>query len=78
VRINVSLPDDDVTFVDQYAAEVGVASRSAAIHRAIELLRSTALEEAYASTWREWEASEDAVLWNTTLGDGIAGAEPSV
>ena len=74
MKVSISLPGDDVTFVDQYAARVGAASRSAVIHRAIGMLRSASLEEAYAAAWREWEASGDAALWDATAADGIVDA----
>jgi Arc/MetJ-type ribon-helix-helix transcriptional regulator len=75
VKVSVSLPDDDIEFVDQYAARAGIASRSAVIHQAIGLLRSASLEDAYAAAWSEWEASGDATLWNATVADGIVDAE---
>ncbi|WP_420711084.1 hypothetical protein [Streptomyces sp. NRRL S-337] len=37
----MSLPQEDVAFVDEYAAETGAGSRSAALHAAIELLRAS-------------------------------------
>ena len=73
MKVSVSLPDDDLTFVDEYAARVGTTSRSAVIHRAIGLLRSASLEDAYAAAWEEWEAG-DAPLWDATTSDGIADA----
>jgi Arc/MetJ-type ribon-helix-helix transcriptional regulator len=74
MKVSVSLPDDDLSFVDEYARRVGVTSRSAVIHRAIGLLRSASLEEAYAAAWTEWEGSNDAVLWDATAADGIDDA----
>lgn len=74
MKLSVSLPDDDVDFLDEYAAKAGTASRSAVIHRAIGLLRSANLEEAYATAWDEWETDDDAALWDKTVGDGIPDA----
>ncbi len=74
MKISVSLPDDDVTFLDDYAAKAGTPSRSAVIHQALGLLRSVSLEHAYAAAWTEWEASKDAALWDTTVADGIVDA----
>lgn len=74
MKISVSLPDDDVGFVDEYVAQTGGASRSAAIHEAIALLRSASLEDAYVVAWDEWEADGEAELWDVTVGDGIADA----
>lgn len=74
MKVSVSLPEEDVVFLDQYAAKAGTGSRSAVVHRAIALLRSAELEEAYAAAWAEWEASEDATLWDAASGDGIVDA----
>ena len=72
--MSVSLPEDDVRFLDEYAQQAGAGSRSAAIHRAVDLLREAMLEQAYAAAWNEWEAGEDAALWDMTAGDGVADA----
>jgi Arc/MetJ-type ribon-helix-helix transcriptional regulator len=74
MKLSVSLTADDVAFVDEYAAQAGVASRSAVIHQAIDLLRSAGLENAYAAAWEEWDASEDAGLWDATAADGATAA----
>ncbi len=74
MKVSVSLPEDDVTFLDEYAATAGTPSRSAVIHHAIGLLRNASLEEAYATAWGEWEASSDAVLWDAAVADGIVDA----
>ncbi|HET6636605.1 MAG TPA: antitoxin [Streptomyces sp.] len=74
MKISVSLPPDDVAFVDEYVQEQTVESRSAVIHAAIEMLRSSRLEEDYAAAWEEWASADDAELWDGVTGDGIAGA----
>lgn len=74
MKLSVSLTDEDVAFVDDYATQVGVRSRSAVIHRAIELLREAELEDAYATAWDEWNADENASLWDVTAADGLADA----
>jgi Arc/MetJ-type ribon-helix-helix transcriptional regulator len=74
MKVSVSLPADDVTFVDEYAARAGIGSRSAVIHLAVVLLRSANLEDAYAAAWSEWEAGEDARLWESASADGIVDA----
>ncbi|MEV6227202.1 antitoxin [Saccharopolyspora shandongensis] len=74
MKVSVSLTDEDVTFVDEYAQQIGAPSRSAVIHQAITLLRSADLEDAYASAWEEWDAGDDAQLWDATAADGIADA----
>jgi Arc/MetJ-type ribon-helix-helix transcriptional regulator len=70
VKLSVSLPDDDVEFLDAYAHERGFASRSAVLHKAVRLLRSAQLGAAYEDAFVEWERS-DAEAWETTVGDGL-------
>jgi Arc/MetJ-type ribon-helix-helix transcriptional regulator len=72
MKVSVSLPDEDVAFIDRYARERGVPSRSAAMQRAIALLRAEELGPAYADAWSEWQA-EEADLWESTVDDGLAG-----
>jgi Arc/MetJ-type ribon-helix-helix transcriptional regulator len=74
VKLSVSLPEDDVAFVDEYARRRGASSRSSVIHRAIELLRMADLESAYAEAWDEWDQADQAETWDSTSGDGIADA----
>jgi len=74
MKLSVSLPDDDVAFVDEYALRVGDASRSAVVHRAIGMLRLAELESAYTEAWEDWASSDDAEHWNETVADGLADA----
>jgi antitoxin MazE9 len=71
VKLSVSLPDDDVRFVDRYAHEEGFASRSAVLQRAIRLLRAAKLGPAYQAAWQEWAEKGDSELWDTAAGDGL-------
>lgn len=71
MKLSVSLPDDDVEFLDRYAAENGVATRSAALLRAVRLLRAAQLGPAYEDAWSEWAGSSDAEPWDRTSGDGL-------
>ncbi len=71
MKLSVSLPDEDVTFLDDYATAQGMSSRSAAVHKAVRLLRATGLGSAYEDAWDEWAASPDAELWDAASGDGI-------
>ncbi len=73
MKLSISLPESDVDFVDEYAAMTSAESRSAVIHAAIEMLRSARLEDEYAAAWDEWDASEDARLWESTASDGASG-----
>lgn len=74
MKLSVSLPDEDVEFLDAYAAAQGVESRSAVLHRAVRLLRASELTDAYEDAWNEWASSDDATLWECTAGDGVARA----
>jgi antitoxin MazE9 len=74
VKLSVSLPEEDVATLDEYAQSSGLPSRSAALQHAIHLLRHVDLEQDYASAWDEWESSGDQALWEATAGDGLADA----
>ena len=74
MKLSVSLPEDDVAFVDEYVRRRCSSSRSAVVHHAIELLRMAELEDAYAGAWDEWDHSGQAGEWDATTGDGIANA----
>jgi Arc/MetJ-type ribon-helix-helix transcriptional regulator len=74
MKLSVSLPDEDVAFVDDYAARAGTSSRSSVLHRAIDLLRMADLESAYTDAAAEWAAGDDAALWDATTGDGLPDA----
>jgi Arc/MetJ-type ribon-helix-helix transcriptional regulator len=71
VKISVSLSEEDVEFLDQYARSIGKVSRSAVVQRAIRLMRAADLGPAYARAWEEWAAEGDAALWDAVEGDGI-------
>ncbi|KAA1421929.1 antitoxin [Nocardioides humilatus] len=67
MKISASLPDEDVEFLDRYAADHG-ESRSGALHRAVALLRHRDLGDQYEAAW----ASDNADDWHGTLRDGLA------
>jgi Arc/MetJ-type ribon-helix-helix transcriptional regulator len=73
MKLSVSLPAEDVEFLDEYARRQGIESRSAALHRAVRLLRATGLGSAYEDAWDEWHESGEAELWDVTAADGFAG-----
>jgi antitoxin MazE9 len=72
MKVSVSLPGEDVEFLDAYAKEQGYDSRSAVLHKAVRLLRATELGPAYESAWREWTDSGDADLWESTSADNLS------
>ncbi len=73
MKLSVSLPPDDVSFLDAYAEAQGIASRSAVLHKAVRLLRASELGPAYQTAWEEWDGSEEATLWDQATGDGLGG-----
>lgn len=73
MKVSVSLPDDDVQFLDALAAERG-SSRSGVLQEAIALLRGRQLTSDYAAAWAEWEESGGADEWDAAAGDGLGTA----
>lgn len=71
MKVSVSLPDDDVEYLDTYARVQGMGSRSAVVHKAVRLLRASELGAAYEAAWAEWEASDDVELWDGASADGL-------
>lgn len=74
MKLSVSLTDDDVAILDAYVRTKGLPSRSAALSRAVRLLRLPDLESDYASAWTEWESSGEAESWEATTADGLSDA----
>jgi Arc/MetJ-type ribon-helix-helix transcriptional regulator len=72
VKVSVSLPDEDVEFLDAYAESQGIASRSAAVHKAVRLLRASELGPAYEQAWADWVGSVDQDLWDQAADDGLS------
>ena len=70
MKLSVSLPDDDVEFLDRYASTQGIGSRSAAVQKAVRLLRATELGPAYEHAWADW-AGDDGDAWDAATGDGL-------
>ena len=61
--------------LDAYAHAQGLPSRSAAVHRAIALLRHPDLEHDYAAAWDEWATASEHAAWVATAGDGLVDAQ---
>jgi Arc/MetJ-type ribon-helix-helix transcriptional regulator len=74
VKLSVSLSEQDVEFLDDYATSHGVRSRSATVQRAVALLRAHVLSDSYEQAWTEWEAGDEASLWDTVAADGVDGS----
>jgi Arc/MetJ-type ribon-helix-helix transcriptional regulator len=70
MKVSVSLPEEDIEFLDAYAARQG-GSRSAVVHKAVRLLRASQLGPAYEAAWEEWADGDDAAVWDSTVRDGL-------
>ena len=71
MKVSISLPDEDVDFLDAYASSQGFASRSAVVHKAVRLLRASELGPAYEDAWQQWATEGDAAAWEPTASDGL-------
>lgn len=65
------MPEEDVDYLDSYARDRQLDSRSAVLHKAIRLLRASELGAAYEDAWTEWDESEDSDLWDAAAADGV-------
>jgi Arc/MetJ-type ribon-helix-helix transcriptional regulator len=71
MKVSVSLPGEDVEFLDAYAQAQGLGSRSAVLHKAVRLLRGTELTAAYEDAFVSWDESEDATAWDRAAADNV-------
>jgi Arc/MetJ-type ribon-helix-helix transcriptional regulator len=71
MKVSISLPDEDVEFLDSYAQAQGLPSRSAVLHKAVRLLRGAELGPAYEDAFLSWEESEEDAAWDGTSGDNL-------
>jgi Arc/MetJ-type ribon-helix-helix transcriptional regulator len=71
MKVSVSLPGEDVEFLDAYAQAHSFPSRSAVLHQAVRALRLDELREAYGPAWDEWVSTGEADAWEPTVGDGL-------
>lgn len=74
MKLSVSLPDEDVAILDEFARTAGLSSRSAALHHAVRMLRLPHLEDDYAAAWEDWDASGQRAAWDTATADGMSHA----
>ena len=74
MKLSISLSDEDVAALDEFARATGLRSRSAAVQRAIRLLRHPGLEQDYAAAWEEWESTGERAAWEVTAADGLPDA----
>lgn len=71
MKLSVSLPDEDVAILDEFARAAGYRTRSAALQHAVRLLRLSELEQDYEAAWAEWATSTDYELWEAAAADGL-------
>ena len=71
MKLSVSLPAEDVEYLDAYAHDQGLESRSAALRKAVRLLRASELGAAYEDAWADWADSADGELWDAVTADGL-------
>lgn len=69
MKVSVSIPEEDVEFLDKYAEAHRIPSRSGALQRAIRLLRASELTDAYAAAFVEWADGPDTESWDVTVAD---------
>lgn len=72
MKVSVSLPQEDVDFLDEYAEEQGIGSRSAVLHTAVRLLRASGLSGAYEEAWQEWATEGEEEVWDESVADGLS------
>jgi len=68
--VGMSLPEDDIRFLDAYAANRAMPTRSAALQQAIRLLRAMESGDEYAAAWEERSRSGDEP------GPAVSGEPP--
>lgn len=66
-KVSVSLPDDDLAYLDTQTLSGRYATRSAALQDAIRMLRESELADAYAEAFAEWRDD----VWESTAADGL-------
>ena len=74
MKLSVSLSEEDVRVLDEYMKRTGLPSRSAAVQRAIRMLRYPSLEEDYGKAWGEWSAAGEEDVWGNATRDGLSDA----
>ncbi len=71
MKVSVSIPEGDVAFLDEYVRSHSMASRSAALQRAIRLLRANELSQHYAVAFTEWASDAEDSAWDAVVADGL-------
>jgi Arc/MetJ-type ribon-helix-helix transcriptional regulator len=71
MKVSVSLPDQDVEFLDTYASSQGFKSCSAVVRKAVRLLQASELGPAYQDAWGEWTSGDDGDAWDSSASDSL-------
>lgn len=72
MKLSVSLSDEDVATLDDEISRSNLPGRSAAVAKAIALLRASALGDAYEQAWDESEPFGEEASWAAASEDGRA------
>jgi Arc/MetJ-type ribon-helix-helix transcriptional regulator len=75
LKISVSLPAEDVAFLDTFRRTNGFHSRSAVLHTAIFMLQGAHLTSSYEAAWAEWNDSPESARWAAAGTDGAPAAD---
>ena len=59
-------------YLDAYVKDQRLGSRSAAVQKAVRLLRASELGAAYEDAWNEWADGDDRAPWDEATADGLA------
>jgi hypothetical protein len=71
LRVSLSLPEEQVHWLDGYGPANGFPTRSAVVEWAIRLLKGAELTSSYEAAWTEWRAADQAADWDA-MPDGPA------
>jgi Arc/MetJ-type ribon-helix-helix transcriptional regulator len=71
MKVSISLPEDDVDFLDAYARSQGIESRSAVVQKAVRMLRTSELGDAYEEAFTSWDDEGEAAVWDAVAADGL-------
>ena len=70
MKLSISLPEEEVGFLDAYARSQGIKSRSDVVRAALRLLRTMELTDDYAAAWTE-RHDDERLVWDRSSSDGL-------
>ncbi|MCY4221981.1 MAG: hypothetical protein OXD35_10070 [Thiotrichales bacterium] len=71
MKLSISLREEEVGFLDEYARSQGIKSRSGVVKLALRVLRSMELADDYAAAWAERDDDDNIRAWDLSSGDGL-------